>query len=153
MRLFRSRRVAPLLLATLLLTALVALVATPAQARAHAPAAAALVKAAPARILVTATGMTLYTFAPDKPDKSTCYATCAKYWPPLLVPKGDHPATTMVGVPGTFGAVLRTDGRQQLTYDGAPLYTFLGDQKAGQMNGQGSTASHGYWWVVVAGGK
>jgi predicted lipoprotein with Yx(FWY)xxD motif len=153
MRLFTPRPITPLLPALVLLTALVALIATPAQARAHAPAAAALVKAAPARILVTATGMTLYTFAPDKPDKSTCYATCAKYWPPLLVPKGDHPAARMGGVPGTFAATRRTDGTQQLTYDGAPLYTFLGDQKAGEMNGQGSTASHGYWWVVVAGGK
>ena len=136
-----------------MLTALVALVATPAQARAHAPATAALVKAVPARILVTATGMTLYTFALDKPDKSAGYGPCAKYWPPLLVPKGDHPAARMTGVQGTFGMALRTGGTPQLTYDGAPLYTFLGDQKAGQMNGQGSTASHGYWWVVVADGK
>lgn len=155
MHLFRSRRCAPLLSALLLftlLTALVARVAAPAQAQGHSAAGTDPVKVAPANILVTSKGATLYTFAPDKPNKSTCYGECAKYWPPLLVPKGTSPAAHMPGVPGTFGMTMRRDGTHQLTYYGAPLYTFLIDKKAGQMNGQGSTASGGYWWVVVAGG-
>ena len=141
------------LLSLLALPALLAVAVNAAQASSHVQAGAALVKVAPAKILVDAKGMTLYVFAPDKKNKSTCYDTCAKYWPPLLVPSGTKPAATMAGVPGTFGTAMRTDGTHQLTYDGAPLYTFLGDKKAGQMNGQGSTASNGYWWVVVAGGK
>jgi predicted lipoprotein with Yx(FWY)xxD motif len=112
-----------------------------------------LVKLANAKILVTSTGMTLYVFAKDPANKSMCYGTCAKYWPPYLVAKGTTPAASMSGIPGTFGTVARTDGTQQLTYDGAPLYTFLGDKKPGDMNGQGLTASGGYWWVVVAAGK
>lgn len=151
MRLLRTRRFAPLLLASLLVAALIPLVAS-AQAQAHS-AAAAPVKVAPAKILVTDKGLTLYTFSPDKPNKSTCYKTCAKFWPPLLVPAGAKPPASLPGVPGTFGVAMRTDGTHQLTYDGAPLYRFLFDKKPGQMSGQGSTASGGYWWVVVAGGK
>jgi plastocyanin len=113
----------------------------------------ALVKLAPAHILVTANGMTLYVFAKDTKGKSACYKTCAIYWPPLLVAKGATPPATMTGIHGTFGVASRTDGTQQLTYDGALLYTFKLDKKPGDMNGQGSTASGGYWWVVVAGGK
>lgn len=113
----------------------------------------ALVKLAAAHILVTAKGMTVYVFALDTKGKSACYKTCAKYWPPLSIAKGTTPPATMTGVPGAFGVANRTDGTQQLTYDGAPLYTFLGDKKSGDMNGQGSTASGGFWWVVVAGGK
>jgi predicted lipoprotein with Yx(FWY)xxD motif len=122
-------------------------------AASSASSGAALVKLAAAHILVNAKGMTIYTFALDTKDKSACYKTCAKYWPPVLVAKGITPPATMTGVPGTFGAASRTDGTQQLTYDGAPLYTFLGDKKPGDLNGQGSTASGGYWWAVVAGGK
>lgn len=113
----------------------------------------ALVKTSAAQILVNAKGMTLYVFAPDKKNKSTCYGACAKYWPPLLVPKGTPAPATMAGVPGAFGVAVRTDGTHQLTYDGAPLYTFLEDKKAGQMTGQGLVAAGGYWWVVVAAGK
>lgn len=141
------------LLAVLATPALLAVAVTAAQASAHALASAALVKAAPANILVTPKGMTLYVFAPDKAKKSTCYGECAKFWPPLLAPKGAPPAAHLPGVPGTFGVAMRTDGTHQLTYDGAPLYTFLEDTKAGQMNGQGLDVAGGYWWVVVAGGK
>ncbi len=137
----------------LLATPLLLIVAvTGAQASAHAPTGAA-VKTSAANILVTPTGATLYVFAPDKLNKSTCYGTCAKFWPPLLVPKGAHTAAHLSGVPGAFGVAMRTDGTHQLTYDGAPLYTFLEDKKAGEMNGQGLIAGGGYWWVVVAGGK
>jgi predicted lipoprotein with Yx(FWY)xxD motif len=64
-----------------------------------------------------------------------------------------HPKPTIAGIPGTFGVIKRTDGKRQLTYDGAPLYTFAGDKNAGDMNGQGLFASGGFWWVVVAAGK
>jgi predicted lipoprotein with Yx(FWY)xxD motif len=141
------------LVALLAAPALLGLAVTGAQASSHAAAGAVPVKVASANILVTAKGATLYVFAPDKANKSTCYSTCAKYWPPLLVPSGTTPAAHMSGVPGTFGTTMRTDGTHQLTYDGAPLYTFLGDKKAGQMNGQGLDVAGGYWWVVVAGGK
>jgi len=35
------------------------------------------------RVLVDSHGKTLYMWAHDKGSRSTCYGTCATYWPPL----------------------------------------------------------------------
>jgi predicted lipoprotein with Yx(FWY)xxD motif len=137
--------------ALLLLPTFVSLASTPAQAQRHPAASAALVKVAPAHVLVAPKGLTLYVFAPDKPNKSTCYGKCATFWPPVVVPSGTTPPAHLPGIPGTFGVAMRTDGTRQLTYDRAPLYTFLEDKSAGAMNGQGLDYL-GYWWVVVADG-
>ena len=122
--------------------------AAPRQAAATAP-----VKIAAGKILVNAKGLTLYVFAKDPASKSTCYSTCAKYWPPVLVAKGVMPPAKMDGVTGTFGVIMRTDGTDQLTFDKAPLYTFLEDKEAGDAYGQGLFASGGFWWAVVAPGS
>jgi predicted lipoprotein with Yx(FWY)xxD motif len=145
----KELRRAVLAAATVLLLAIAVYAVRYAQA---GKAGTAAVKVAAARVLVTPDGYTLYVFAADPPNKSTCYKTCAKFWPPVLVAKGTQPAA-IAGVPGTFGVTVRTDGTQQLTYDHAPLYTFLLDKKPGDMKGQGLFAVGGYWWMVVAGGK
>jgi predicted lipoprotein with Yx(FWY)xxD motif len=105
------------------------------------------------KILKTSKGFTLYVLAADSPNKSTCYTSCAKFWPPYLVAAGSKPAAKMTGIPGTFGVAMRTDGTQQLTYDRAPLYTFVQDKDSGDAYGQGVVAFGGFWWVVVAAGK
>ena len=115
------------------------------------PHAAALVKTASTKLLVNAQGMTLYVFAPDRPNKSVCYGQCAAFWPPALVPKGTKVPATMPGITGKFGVAMRTGGAQQLTFDGAPLYRFVKDKKPGDMTGQGLYAAGGYWWAVVVG--
>ena len=138
-----------------LVTATALLLAAPASTVSHAHpslAEVAAVKSAPAQIVVTPTGYALYVFAADRPNKSTCYKTCAKYWPPLLVAKGTQPAATVPGVPGTFGVTVRADGSRQLTYDHAPLYTFLLDKRPGDTKGQGLFGFGGSWWIVAASG-
>jgi len=109
-------------------------------------AAPALVKTAAAHILVTSAGKTLYVFALDKKGTSACTGKCATARPALLVPKGGKVPATMSGVPGTFGEIMLMGGTDQLTYDGAPLYTFASDKTAGSMLGQGIG---GVWWAVV----
>jgi predicted lipoprotein with Yx(FWY)xxD motif len=123
---------------------------TTAGAQARTMAASPLVKTVATRMLVDARGMTLYVFAPDKKNKSVCYGECAAFWPPVIVPTGTTVPTTMSGIKGTFGVTKRTNGKRQLTFDGAPLYTFVKDKKPGQMTGQGLDVAGGYWWVVVA---
>lgn len=54
---------------------------------------------------------------------------------------------TLPGIGGTFGAATRADASSQLTYDGAPLYTWIKDKKPGDMIGQGV---EGIWWAVTA---
>jgi len=117
---------------------------------AQARTTAALVKTTPAQILVDGRGMTLYVFAPDKKNKSVCYGECAAFWPPAIVPAGTTVPATMSGIKGTFGVTRRTNGKRELTFDGAPLYTFVKDKKPGDMTGQGLDVAGGYWWVVVA---
>jgi predicted lipoprotein with Yx(FWY)xxD motif len=103
------------------------------------------VKLASTKILVTTTGMSLYVFNEDKPGSSACSGPCAKFWPPLTVPAGTMPAATMMGSKGKFGTITRADGSMQLTFDGAPLYTFAGDKKPGDLKGEGLAAK---WWAV-----
>lgn len=118
-------------------------------AQARARSTAALVKTTTAQILVNGRGMTLYIFAPDQKNKSVCYGKCAEFWPPVIVPKGTTVPSTLPGLKGTFGVTVRTDGKRQLTYDGAPLYAFIKDKQPGDMTGQGLDVVGGYWWVAV----
>src|ERR1041385_7855562 len=87
------------------------------------------------KILVTAQGRTLYLFAPDKKNRSVCYGSCASYWPPLLVT--GKPAAGAGVKASLLGVAMRKDGKHQVTYNGHPLYTYVGDSAAGKTKGQG----------------
>ena len=103
------------------------------------------------KILVTTQGRTLYLFAPDKGGKSSCYGSCASYWPPLLV---TGKPTAGAGVKASLlGVTTRKDGKHQVTYGGHPLYTYVGDTAAGKTSGEGLNLSGGLWWAVSPTGK
>jgi len=127
--------------------------ATPAVYQAHAgagPVAIKTMSTSKGRILTTAAGLTLYWFAKDTPSRSDCTGSCAAYWPPVL-----GKATTAGGtsLPHGFGTIKRAGGQLQATYDGHPLYTYMGDTSAGQLNGNGLNASGGLWWAVTPSGS
>ena len=94
-------------------------------------------------VLTNAQGFTLYSFAPDTPTASKCYRSCAAYWPPAT---GTAPASP--GLPGTVGTITRTGGARQLTYNGHPLYTYIGDSAPGQANGNNLNLNGGLWHEV-----
>jgi predicted lipoprotein with Yx(FWY)xxD motif len=50
------------------------------------------------------------------------------------------------------GTVRRTDGTTQVTYAGHPLYYFSGDQKRGEIDGEGSQVFGGGWDLVSPAG-
>ena len=100
------------------------------------------------QVLVDSSGMTLYWFAPDTSTKSNCSGQCATYWPPV---KG--PLTAGSGVTGTLGTITRSDGSTQATYDGHPLYTYVGDKSPGQATGNGKNLSGGLWWEMTVSGS
>ena len=102
-------------------------------------------------IVVNSSGHAVYEFAADSKGHSTCSGECLTYWPPVAAPS-TIPAS-IPGVTGKVGFIKRTDGKRQLTLNGMPLYTFTGDTKAGQTNGQGSSGSGAKWWVVSPAGK
>jgi predicted lipoprotein with Yx(FWY)xxD motif len=94
-------------------------------------------------LLTDAKGLTLYWFAPDSPNKSVCYGSCAAYWPPVAGNASAGP-----GVTGTIATIKRTDGTTQATYDGHPLYTYVGDSAPGQDGGNNLNLNGGLWHVV-----
>jgi predicted lipoprotein with Yx(FWY)xxD motif len=96
-------------------------------------------------ILVDGDGNTLYLFTPDEQGDSVCYDQCEAAWPPLSasVVAGD-------GIDaGLLGSVPRTDGTEQATYNGWPLYYFANDAVAGDVNGQGV---NDVWYVLSPSG-
>ena len=96
-----------------------------------------------ATVLTTSKGFTLYSFAPDTSTKSNCNGACAQNWPPV------HGPATASGVKGTFGTIKRSDGSVQATFDGHPLYTFVGDTAPGQAKGNGLNAAGGLWHEIT----
>jgi predicted lipoprotein with Yx(FWY)xxD motif len=111
--------------------------------------ATATVKAATSSlgsIVVDASGRTLYHFDHDTAGSGTsaCTGTCATTWPADLV---TGTPTAGAGVTGTLGVITRSDGGQQVTLDGHPLYHFSGDSAPGDTNGNGIG---GIWHVVSA---
>jgi predicted lipoprotein with Yx(FWY)xxD motif len=87
-------------------------------------------------ILANAQGFALYTLPTDHNGVSTCGAGCAPIWPALTVPSGTTP-TAGPGVPGTVSATTQPNGTDQVTYNGSPLYTYIGDTAPGQVSGNG----------------
>ena len=98
-------------------------------------------------VLTNGKGFTLYWFVPDTSTKSNCNGSCATYWPPV---KG--PATAGAGVTGKLATITRSDGSVQATYNGHPLYTYVGDKAPGQAKGNGLNLSGGVWHEVTASG-
>ena len=109
-----------------------------------------MVKTAPTSlgtVLVDANGMTLYHLSAEQAGKFICTSSgCTGVWHPLTVTAG----TTPSGAVGSLGTVKRPEGTTQVTYKGAPLYTFAEDHQAGETNGQG-IKDVGTWTVVTTG--
>ena len=145
----------PMAMGALALTAACNPYTSPSTTGASAPAATgALI--APAStdlgmVLVNGQGRTVYDFANDTGHTSTCNGECAHDWMPVAAP--DTLPASLPGVPADLGSTQRSDGTQQLTVAGHPVYTFEGDSKPGQTNGNGITLNGGLWTAVSPNGS
>jgi predicted lipoprotein with Yx(FWY)xxD motif len=101
------------------------------------------VKIGGADVLANADGFTLYWFAPDTSTSSNCFGACAIYWPPVSGSPAAGP-----GVTGKLGTIKRPGGGLQATYDGHPLYTYVGDRGPGQANGNDLDLNGGFWYDI-----
>jgi len=81
--------------------------------------------------------MTLYTFDKDTTGATTsaCTGACATAWPPLTA---TGTPTAGPGVPGTLGTISGS----QVTWDGHPLYRWMGDKAPGDVTGDGINGFH-----------
>ena len=94
-------------------------------------------------VLTNANGLTLYWFVPDTLTSSKCTGSCAIYWPPV-----SGSPTAGPGVTGRLGTIKRAGGGLQATYDGHPLYTYIGDRGPGQANGNDLDLNGGFWYDI-----
>jgi predicted lipoprotein with Yx(FWY)xxD motif len=98
-------------------------------------------------VLVASNGHTLYRYTVDTKGVNRCSSVpaCSKYWPRLLVKASVKPAAGTGVEASLLGTIKATGGMRQVTYGGFPLYTFSGDTKAGQVNGEGFLKA---WFAV-----
>lgn len=93
-------------------------------------------------VLTDAAGRTLYTFDKDQANKSNCQGGCLQNWPPYVA------APTAGAKPVSGVSRFEHDDMQHWTFNGSPLYYFIGDAKPGDRNGDGKG---GVWHVVKPG--
>ena len=139
---------------TLLLVAvLAALVAAPAAMSGADTAPTVQAKSSRfGKVLFDGRGFVLYSFTRDpRGGRSRCYGGCATGWPPYIL-KGKLSAG-----PGLqrslLGTTKRRDGKLQVTFDGRPLYYYVGDRNAGDILCQNVNEFGGLWLIVRPGGK
>lgn len=107
-------------------------------------------------IVIDKNGHTVYRFMKDSPwpMKTACTGECLEKWPVIEpVDANDTEGIDLKGSgPRGQGYVVfdRPDGLKQQTIDCVPIYTFAGDKKPGDTNGQGVG---GTWFAIRPDGK
>lgn len=93
--------------------------------------------------LVDGFGMSLYTYAKDTENSSTCLEGCTVTWQPFHI----APPEVAKGLSQKdFGTITRSDNMEQTTYRGKPLYYFMQDRFPGDTFGQGVG---GVWFLAT----
>ena len=95
--------------------------------------------------------LTVYLFEADKGTSSTCNGDCASAWPPVTTE--GKPTATGGALSADLGTTKRSDGSEQVTYKGHPLYFFEEDKGTSDTNGQGSNAFGAGWYVMKPNGS
>jgi predicted lipoprotein with Yx(FWY)xxD motif len=142
----RSRR---LVVLGVLATALVALLAAPAGAMAGAEPRGTLIKIIDhsrfGSMLFDRRGQAIYGFTYDRRNRSRCYGSCARAWPPVLT-RGRPTAGRNVDR-DKLGTTRRRDGKLQVTYNGHPLYFYVNEGRLQVFCHR--VRSYGGLWLVV----
>jgi predicted lipoprotein with Yx(FWY)xxD motif len=99
-------------------------------------------------VLVDAGGKALYMSDQEAGGMVHCTGACLKFWEPLTIQ--GQPSGTVTG--GTLGVLTRSDGKTQVTFNGAPVYRFVEDQ-SGTVKGDGvddAFAGQQFTWHVIS---
>jgi predicted lipoprotein with Yx(FWY)xxD motif len=90
----------------------------------------------------------VYTLSADRGHASSCQQLCALIWQPVLSSTG---ASAGSGVDShALGLITRPDHSHQVTYNGKPLYLFIGDayiQGITGTKGLNGAGAHTLWGV------
>jgi predicted lipoprotein with Yx(FWY)xxD motif len=103
------------------------------------------------KTLTGANGHTLYLFRGDRPGVSNVSSAGLAVWPafsPTAKPRVTGGASSTL-----LSTVTRPGGSRQLTYNGHPLYYYVGDKHAGDARGQGLNEFGALWYVLSPSGR
>ena len=117
-------------------------------------------------------GRTLYIVVNENDESVDCAGECADAWPPFTLESlesmmgesmssdemsGDEmsgDAMAMASVDAMLaGTVERMDGTTQITYQGHPLYYFVGDEEPGEVNCQAIENFGGTCYAISPSGE
>jgi len=94
-------------------------------------------------LMAKADGHVVYTYAKDsKNGAPSCTGSCASVWAPVTGMPKAGPADNF---PGTFGVVTGAGGQKVISYNGYPLYTYIG---AAPLSTKGNGIG-GVWHVII----
>lgn len=91
----------------------------------------------------------VYIWQSEPSSKPQCYGDCATLWPPVLTTGTPRAAG---GVDASLlGTTKRSDGSNQVTYNGHPLY-YYAHEGPGEVECHDIATHGGLWWVVTPAG-
>jgi predicted lipoprotein with Yx(FWY)xxD motif len=94
-------------------------------------------------VMAKADGHVVYTYAKDSKDGApSCTGSCTSVWTPVTGMPKAGPADNF---PGSFGVVTGAGGKKVITYNGYPLYTYVG---AAPLTTKGNGID-GVWHVII----
>jgi predicted lipoprotein with Yx(FWY)xxD motif len=94
-------------------------------------------------VMAKADGIVVYTYAKDtKGGPPTCTGSCASVWAPVTGVPQPGPVDNF---PGTFSQVTAANGQKVVTYNGYPLYSYVG---APPLSTKGNGVG-GVWHVII----
>ena len=109
-------------------------------------------KTSKGKILVNASGFTLYEFTKDGHNRDACakISGCPGIWPALTT-SGKPKAGSGVSA-SKLSTITLSGGAKQVTYAGHPLYTYSGDSGPGDTSYVGAMQFGGSWHAINAAG-
>ncbi len=99
------------------------------------------------RILVGPAGYTLYVWCKGASD-TNCPGTSSSSWPAMVATGRVAAASGSQLNSSKLSTRKLSNGKQQVTYYGHPLYLYKGDTKAGTANGEGKYSGSGAWFAI-----
>ncbi len=85
-------------------------------------------------------------------DGSACTDDCLKRWAPVYAPTTE-PDLGAGLAPVLAGVVTRDDGTAQMSYNGHPLYHYVGDAARGDTTGHDLRDDWGHWSLLTPQGQ
>jgi predicted lipoprotein with Yx(FWY)xxD motif len=121
------------------------------QSQATATSAISIRSTALGKTLVDGNGRTLYLFEGDRANISTLSSAGAAVWPRFVSSRAVKAGNGVQAA--LIGTTTSPTGVKQVTYQGHPLYYYVGDSNPGSTRGQGLNEFGALWYVLGPSGN